>query len=739
MASQAQSPVSSDKAAASSGDPQAATQQTILVVDDRAINRDFLISLLKHFGYKMREAESAEQAWGMAVSGGLDLIITDVQMPGMGGLTLLEKLAGDPQTSHIPAILYTAAYKNPRISDLMREGRRYAILSKPSAPEAIIETVQSVLGSGADAKRYAAGRTENPGLRKGDPTVGYRATALIEMMQDLAEERDLQRLPQSFCKAVKALLHAQDSYLFTLPGTQGREARIFSAATHDERPLEPLYESRLHATLSHIITGHAIGRFRQVRPKDWGFPLEIEEVSSLLCVPIFTASNNYGCVCLVGKVGADDFSEEDERLAMTFTSYLAALYESVAFYHEIQDLAAKLASEIEDRKRAEEELERSRKQQMRLKDEFLSHVSHELRSPVMTVQQFLEILQEGATGPINAQQREYVDIALRNTNQLSTMIGDLLDAARIEAGKLRVDLEPMDLPEVLHEAVASARPAAEKRQVTLTLDLPGTLPLVVADRSRVRQIVTNLLDNAIKFTGSQGSVAVKAAPDPDDPRLVRLQVSDTGCGLSPEDAQRVFERHFQVPNRDCAARKGLGLGLCICKELVTLQGGDISVKSQSRAGSEFSFTLPIFSVIHSVTPVLRKHAGASQAVVLSIEVPSRNKDRDNDLLLAARQTIEHCTLPDLDVVLPGSYPTRVGRMIVLFAVADQRGVQVMTQRIEGQLKLVPGFADGSSRPVLRSVLIDLSQVDQSPDQAGRLSAAALRVDAEVTAIIAQRS
>jgi CheY-like chemotaxis protein len=162
--------------------PLGIRRPTILVVDDRPINRDFLVSLLKHFGYQMREAESAEQAWGMAVSGGLDLIITDVHMNGMDGFALLEKLAADPATSQIPAIVYTAAYKNTDLDRLATAKRPYMLLTKPSTPEVIVDKVQSLLGSHSEPVFSASG---GPG-----PGESYRAAALVEVIQDLAEVRN---------------------------------------------------------------------------------------------------------------------------------------------------------------------------------------------------------------------------------------------------------------------------------------------------------------------------------------------------------------------------------------------------------------------------------------------------------------------------------------------------------------------------------------------------------------------
>jgi len=561
-------------------------RSTILVVDDRPINRDFLSTLLKYFGYSIIEAASAEQASEIAATGFVDLIISDVYMPGMDGFALLEKLRSEPATSNVPVIFYTAAYKTADDSVVSRARGAFAVLTKPSTPEEIVSTVRSALRANTPLIPLSV----NVSSGQADP----QYAALVEIMLDLAGERLPTRLMQTCCDSAKALLNASQSLLYVLPSGKERQAQTFYSASSNGHKPEPVDELRLGAALGRLIAGRRPVRFCQIDGKEFGLGSANGKTVTLLCLPIFTNTHDYGCLCLLDKIKALDFSDEDERLGVTLTSQLAMVYENAVFYQQIQDSAARLAYEMEERKRAEEDLDRSRKEQIRLKDQFLSQVSHELRSPVMAAQQFVEILLEGIAGEINGEQREYLNIALRNVNELNSMIGDLLEATRIENGKLRVDLRSILLPEVVKEAVESARPFAQERQIALSLEAP-VLPPVLADRSRVREIVTNLLDNALKFTPPQGAVGVHVAMDDQDPRFVRVKVTDTGCGINADDLGKVFDRHYQGSGNDCMARKGLGLGLHICKELVTLQRGQILVTSDGNAGSTFSFTLPLSS------------------------------------------------------------------------------------------------------------------------------------------------
>ena len=251
--------------------------------------------------------------------------------------------------------------------------------------------------------------------------------------------------------------------------------------------------------------------------------------------------------------------------------------------------------DVTERKEAAEALEQSRQAQIQFKDAFLSHVSHELRSPLTAIKQFSSILLSGVAGELNKEQHEYQQIVQRNIGQLQAMIDDLLEVTRLETGKLTVEPDRVSISDAVTDALDTLRGTARGKGITLSGDVPSDLPLAYADRTRLRQILIILLDNAIKFTPDGGSVAIRARLLQQERSCLLLEVSDTGDGISPEVGERIFERLYQVSEPGTASRKGLGLGLYICKELVTRQGGRIWVESQPEKGSIFSFTLPVYS------------------------------------------------------------------------------------------------------------------------------------------------
>lgn len=248
-------------------------------------------------------------------------------------------------------------------------------------------------------------------------------------------------------------------------------------------------------------------------------------------------------------------------------------------------LARSIAHAVE-RHRMLVELETTRREQLALKDRVLSHVSHELRAPLYAAGGFVGLLIEGLAGEITAAQREYLELAQHNLEQLGRMIRDLLDATRAETGKLVIEPRALDLVEVIAASISSLRPLADAKTIALAAELPDGLS-AYADPQRVQQVLTNIVDNAIKFTPTGGRVRVTADADGD---AARVSVADTGCGIAPEAMTHVFERLYQAGG--LTVRRGLGLGLFISRALVERQGGRIWVEPSPGGGSTFRFTLP---------------------------------------------------------------------------------------------------------------------------------------------------
>jgi PAS domain S-box-containing protein len=265
--------------------------------------------------------------------------------------------------------------------------------------------------------------------------------------------------------------------------------------------------------------------------------------------------------------------------------------------------ALALAHDITNRKRAEDEREQLLDKEQkareeaenanRAKDEFLATVSHELRAPLNAMLGWAQILR--STRVDEATLSRAIEIIERSARTQSRLIEDLLDTARIVSGKLRLDIQPVDLTSLIENAVESLRPASEAKQIEIQLELNAGREVITGDPDRLQQVVWNLLSNAIKFTPKGGRAEVRL--DRADPH-VRITVSDTGRGISPEYLPFIFDRFHQADSASTRRSTGLGLGLSLVRHLVELHGGTVYAKSPGEGqGASFVINLPLRAVL----------------------------------------------------------------------------------------------------------------------------------------------
>ena len=233
------------------------------------------------------------------------------------------------------------------------------------------------------------------------------------------------------------------------------------------------------------------------------------------------------------------------------------------------------------------------------KSEFVSFVAHELKNPMTSIKGYTELLASGAVGGINDMQSNFLNTIRSNVERMSTLVSDLNDNSKIEAGRLRLDFKAMPVADLVDEVLRSTKRQIEDKKQSIELDLPAKLPPVWADRTRVGQVLTNLVSNAHKYTPEGGVVQVGAEEtanlwDPDGAgRVVHLWVKDNGIGISAEDQAKIFQKFFRSDDSKAREAPGTGLGLNITKSLVEMQGGRIWFESEYRKGTTFHFTVPV--------------------------------------------------------------------------------------------------------------------------------------------------
>ncbi len=272
---------------------------------------------------------------------------------------------------------------------------------------------------------------------------------------------------------------------------------------------------------------------------------------------------------------------------------------------EMGTVNQKLRDEITERQRAQKELEtakNSAEAASRAKSEFLANMSHELRTPLNSVIGFSDVLAEKVFGPLNEDQEQYVSDILDSGQHLLSLVNDILDLAKIEAGSMELSLAPVDLRRLVERTTQMFRERAIRSGVRLTGHVDPAIGHITADERRLKQLLYNLLSNALKFTPEHGEVRVEARRHGDD---IELLVVDTGVGISPEQHDKIFQSFYQVDSTLSKHVQGTGLGLAVVQQIVSLHGGSVRLESEPGEGCTFFVLLPQASVdSDTVCPVV---------------------------------------------------------------------------------------------------------------------------------------
>ena len=316
------------------------------------------------------------------------------------------------------------------------------------------------------------------------------------------------------------------------------------------------------------VTNPQVGRLLKAMEKD-GY-------LGFLVAPFEAKHELLGVVCLPYRA--------DETIPEAAVSTLRALSNQVALVVRNIQYNEELARKNEELTHLDE-----------LKSDFMATMSHELRTPLTSIIGYSDMLLSGMTGELNEKQSAFVDSILKGGETLLNLINDVLDLTKIEAGRLELNFEAVDLRAALLGVLPVVKPRAQDKRIRISTFLPTDLPLVWADPAKLNQILLNLITNGVKYTHENGNVSVEARTVDG---LVEIRINDTGIGIAREDQDKVFQRFTQIDSSATRSQGGTGLGLAIVRELVELHGGSIRCQSKLGKGSSFIFTMPI-----STTPV----------------------------------------------------------------------------------------------------------------------------------------
>ncbi len=348
-----------------------------------------------------------------------------------------------------------------------------------------------------------------------------------------------------------------------------RRPRIPRMALHDlDMILAPMAIKR-----QKIVYGEDISLIYQERKDNWARMALEAGYRSAIAVPLLFQEQAIGAFIL--------YTDEVHRVSSrdTFLLSTAALQTSMAIENAL------LFAEVKEKNAA---LERAN----RLKSQFLANVTHELRTPLHSIISYGALILEGfVDGELTNEQEDHIQFMVRRAEDLSHLVDDMLDLSKIEADRIEVNLEPLNLEPCLQEVVSQLKPMANSKVLYLSLEIEPELPLAQADSHRIRQVAINLVSNALKFTEKGGiTIRCKQLVDQD---MLYVSVTDTGIGVSPAALGYIFDAFRQADGSTTRRFGGTGLGLTIAKKLIELQGGEIAVESVLGEGTTFSFTLPM--------------------------------------------------------------------------------------------------------------------------------------------------
>jgi signal transduction histidine kinase len=412
-----------------------------------------------------------------------------------------------------------------------------------------------------------------------------RLAALYRLSRALGTSLDLNQVLDQVMDAVIGLTKAERGFLILLD-KEAHEWRFQAARNLNQETLQHR-DMKVSRTVIKTVLLSGRGIVTTDAQTDPRFARQDSVVlfalRSILCAPLLIRGLVIGAIYVDNRAHTGLFTQDDLHLLEAFAAQAAIAIENASLYTRTDQALARRVSELEA-------INRSIQMSDEAKSRFISIVSHELRTPMTSIKGYTDLLAYGAAGMLNEKQQGYLDIIQRNIQRMTVLVSDLSDISSIETGKLILECTPILLQAFMEDTLHSLRPHILEKNQTLSIELQAGLPPACADPNRLGQILTNLLDNACKYTPAGGSIRVAASQVGD---CMRLEITDNGIGISAEDQTLLFTQFFRSENPIVRTQQGWGLGLSVTRRLVELMGGSIGVQSEPGRGSSFWFTIPV--------------------------------------------------------------------------------------------------------------------------------------------------
>ncbi|MDF1505335.1 ATP-binding protein [Roseisolibacter sp. H3M3-2] len=548
---------------------------TVLVVDDTEANRFAVSRMLEVAGFRVREAATGRDALARAAEPGSrpDLVLLDVRLPDLLGFEVARRLKADPDTAHIPVLHLSASFTSPEAAAEGLDAGAEGYLTHPVDPRVLVATVRAILrGAHAEAR-----------LRVSEA----RLQRLQSVATELAPVLDAVRAAQIIVAAGAELLGVRTASL----GLLSADGATFELAAAVGMPDDVMAKWRRFPNAGDLPWPRAVasgGPLLIGTPEGYdAFPALGEEPERLGLGAEYVVPLVGGEGAVLGVVGfafaRGRVIGDDDRRLLEALARQGALAIERARLHEAERLARRAAEQASE-----------------AKSQFLANMSHELRTPLNAIQGYVELLEIGVHGPVNEAQLGALGRVQRAQRHLLSLINDILNLSKLEAGGVEFDVRPVALADVVADVLPMVEPQIAAKGLRCETDLAladdgGGAPIMVwADRAKLAQVLLNLLSNAVKFTASGGLVRVSVARRPASAalaQLVFLRVADTGIGVPREKQDAIFDPFVQVAAGLTRGSDGTGLGLAISRDLARGMGGDLRMRSAVGQGSTFTVAL----------------------------------------------------------------------------------------------------------------------------------------------------
>jgi len=514
-----------------------------LITDDEPYVLDVCRRILQD-DYQVKIVNSGLEAIQVAQHERFDVLLTDIKMPGIDGLETaqeVKKIQPD-----VVCITMTAFSTMEMAIRALRLGVDEFVI-KPFSPEELTLAIERAL----EKERL---RKENIRLKSLMP--------LFEFNKSLMSAVDTHLRLQQVLDLAVAETNSNGAALYM----SNEEGRLVCLA---QKNIEPEYleiiEANSEALMDHVkaISGQLI--LGEGTPTEYDSLLQLLGAKSLVITPLLGKEKLLGSLLLLKE--NQYFTQSERNFLTVMAGEEAAAYENTALFEDLHN--------------AYEEL----KTLDHMKSEFINIAAHELRTPLAILMGYASVMEEDAEGLT----KQYLATILRNSMRLRSLIEALIDMSNLQSGQLQLNLSTVDVKEVVTEMASDMAILADKKDISIDVNLDQPMPMIYSDQQKVELIITNLLANAIKFTRPSGKVLIEGEANKDE---IQISVSDTGVGIPREEFSKIFDRFYQVENSLNREHEGIGLGLSIVQGMLDQCGGRIQIESKVSKGSKFTFTLP---------------------------------------------------------------------------------------------------------------------------------------------------